>query len=213
MGSEGDEILCGFLENGTEVMVTPERNRAERAGGFVLMVRGDLVSVLRRIDRRVPPLPPTEPYRAGASRRSVLGERGPVETTVEASVRRALLGIGVHFREKVADLPGTPDFYLPDVHAVVLAHGCFWHGHACASAFPPHIATERAKKIRRATERDPVVIDRLQSLNLRVLVIWECGVTGAGALSEAALREECEDFITGSDTFREIDGRHGAAII
>jgi DNA mismatch endonuclease (patch repair protein) len=212
-GSEGDEILWGSLENGTEVMVTPERDRAARPGEFVLMVRGDLVPVLRGNDRRLPPLPPTEPYRPSAWRRSFLDERGPVETGVEAYVRRALLGIGVRCHEKVADLPGTPDFYLPDVHAVVLAHGCFWHGHACASVYPPHVATERAEKIRRASKRDPVVIDRLQRLNLRVLVIWECAVTGDGALTEAALREECEDFITGSEAFREIVGRNAPEII
>jgi hypothetical protein len=79
-------------------------------------------------------------------------------------------------------------------------------------SYPPHIATERAEKIRRATERDPVVIDRLQRLNLRVLVIWECGVRGDGTFTEAALREECEDFITGSEAFREIVGRNAAEI-
>lgn len=211
-GSAGDDILCGFLDDGTEVMVVPERDRTARRGEFILMVRGNAMPIARGDGRRGLLMQPTEPYYPGAPRVHAEARRAQAETAIEATIRRLLIAIGVQFREKVADLPGTPDFFLPDVHAVVFTNGCFWHGHACASAYPPHIATESAQKIRRAKERDPVVLERLQRLNLRTLVIWECALTGAGALTDAALREACEDFITGSGAVRELAGRGDYAI-
>jgi DNA mismatch endonuclease (patch repair protein) len=117
-----------------------------------------------------------------------------------------LEGIGVEFREQVVDLPGNPDFYLPGFHTVVLTHGCFWHGHACANARPPRPATARADKIVKTTQRDPVVIARLTRLGLRVLVIWECAISGPRALPENDLRERCVDFLTGPRTVAEISG-------
>ncbi len=61
---------------------------------------------------------PTEPYRAGIGRKLAKAGRCQPETAIEAAIRRRLVAIDVRFHEKVGDLPGTPDFHLPDLHAV-----------------------------------------------------------------------------------------------
>jgi DNA mismatch endonuclease (patch repair protein) len=205
-GSSGDDILCGVLPDGSEIIVAPERDGAARPGGFILMCRGTAPTTLGA-DWRRQSAPPTEPYRAGIGRKLAQAGRGHPETAIEAAIRRLLVAIDVRFNEKVDDLPGTPDFHLPDLHAVILANGCFWHAHGCGNVHPPHVATERAEKIRRAAERDVAVMERLLRLGLRVLVVWECATAGVGALSDISLRAACEDFLTGSDPFREIVGR------
>src|SRR3546814_13613381 len=58
------------------------------------------------------------------------GIRGK-DTKPELLVRRALHAKGFRFRLHVKDLPGRPDIVLRKQQAVVLVHGCFWHGHDC----------------------------------------------------------------------------------
>lgn len=202
-GSFGDQILCGFSADGTELIVSPARDRTSGLGRFVLMARGSLALAKESRARSHLP-PPTAPYRPGASRVLSASRGGQAQTTIEVAAQRILLRIGVAFVEQVADLPGTPDFYLPDVHVVILTHGCFWHGHACATSRPPYVTSERAGKIMTATDRDVGVIDRLTRLGLRVLVVWECAISGPDAIPETSLTEKIEEFITSMDTFREI---------
>ena len=54
------------------------------------------------------------------------------DTQPELVIRRGLHARGFRYRLHSAELPGKPDIVLPKYHAVVLVHGCFWHGHDCA---------------------------------------------------------------------------------
>lgn len=47
----------------------------------------------------------------------------------ELMVRRYRHGAGLRFRLFAKDPPGRPDVVLPRWNALVLVHGCFWHGH------------------------------------------------------------------------------------
>ena len=46
-------------------------------------------------------------------------------------IRSGLHRLGFRFRLHDRKLPGRPDLVLPGRKAVVLVHGCFWHGHDC----------------------------------------------------------------------------------
>jgi len=49
----------------------------------------------------------------------------------ELIVRRGLHALGLRFRLYRKDLPGKSDLVFPGYQAVILVHGCFWHGHHC----------------------------------------------------------------------------------
>ena len=62
--------------------------------------------------------------------RMMSGIRGR-DTKPELRVRKALHARGFRYRVHQTRLPGKPDIVLPCFRAVVLVHGCFWHGHDC----------------------------------------------------------------------------------
>lgn len=100
-------------------------------------------------------------------------------TQPELAVRRALHASGFRFRLHSRDLPGKPDIVLSKWKAVILVHGCFWHGHDCPLFKLP--STKREfwnEKIGRNKERDRETIENLRSLGWRVLTVWECSLKG-----------------------------------
>jgi DNA mismatch endonuclease (patch repair protein) len=202
-GSHGDSILHGLLPDGTELIVAPERNRRAGPRDFILMANGKGFSgTFPREQTPAAFLPSVhEPYFPGASRRP------QKQTAPEVAVRDLLNRLGANFSEQISDLPGTPDFYLPDFHIAVLAHGCFWHGHGCGDDRPPIVFGERHLKIAQARRRDPIVRERLKQLGIRTLTVWECALTGPRALPHAELLEAVEEFVTSDLDEREIEGR------
>ena len=62
--------------------------------------------------------------------RMMSGIRGR-DTKPELVLRRGLHALGFRYRISPKDVPGKPDMVFPRYHAVILAHGCFWHGHDC----------------------------------------------------------------------------------
>ena len=65
-------------------------------------------------------------------RRLVMSRIRDKDTKPEMILRRGLHGRGLRYRLHGADLPGKPDLVFPRHRAVVLVHGCFWHGHGCS---------------------------------------------------------------------------------
>ena len=47
------------------------------------------------------------------------------------AIRFALHCLGFRFRVHRKNLPGKPDLVFPKDRAVILVHGCFWHGRDC----------------------------------------------------------------------------------
>lgn len=111
-------------------------------------------------------------------------------TRPEQAVRSLLHSLGYRFRLHRRDLPGSPDIVLPGRKAVILVHGCFWHGHACkrGSRTPKANADYWISKIGRNTARDARTRAELEALGWRVLVVWECEIknkmTLAGRLQD-----------------------------
>lgn len=100
------------------------------------------------------------------------------DTSPELTIRKSLFQLGLRYRLDVADLPGRPDLYFPRFKAALFVHGCFWHRHAgCRLAYTPKSNQEFwSKKFQGNVARDARALEKLHSLQVRVGVVWECGV-------------------------------------
>lgn len=79
---------------------------------------------------------------------------------------------GIRFRRQ-ADLPGRPDFLLPDLGTALFVHGCFWHGCPDHYRVPKSNAGFWEAKIARNRARDARAEAELSALGLSVAVLWE----------------------------------------
>ena len=106
-------------------------------------------------------------------------------TKPEMIVRKTLHALGYRYRLNVKTLPGSPDLVFPKYRAVIFVHGCFWHGHDCARGVrTPKTNTDYwVAKIARNKTRDAAAIEALTQAGWRCLIIWECQLKDADALS------------------------------
>lgn len=127
-------------------------------------------------------------------------------TKPEVTVRRLLHARGFRFRLHQRTLPGTPDIVLPRYRAVVLVHGCFWHGHECHLFKWPSTRVEFWKdKIERNRLNDVRTIDALMKDGWRVAVVWECAVRAARTDS-SCLGRALDDWINSTELSLELRG-------
>ena len=105
-------------------------------------------------------------------------------------IRSGLHRLGFRFRLHDRKLPGRPDLVLPGRKAVVLVHGCFWHGHDCRrGARPPKANADYwSGKIERNRARDLRTAQALAAMGWRQEIVWECELKDEAAL-EARLAE------------------------
>ncbi|TIV62477.1 MAG: DNA mismatch endonuclease Vsr [Mesorhizobium sp.] len=98
------------------------------------------------------------------------------DTKPEMLVRRVAHGMGYRFRLHRKDLPGRPDMVFPSRRAVVLVHGCFWHGHDCPKGqrHPKTNVDYWESKITGNMARDRASLDALAAGGWRAMVVWEC---------------------------------------
>jgi DNA mismatch endonuclease (patch repair protein) len=104
------------------------------------------------------------------------------DTKPELIVRRLLHSMGLRFRLHRRNLPGAPDIVLRKHNTVILAHGCFWHGHHCARGArqPKSYAEYWRAKIARNAARDERTLKVLEPLGWCALVLWECELSAPG---------------------------------
>lgn len=126
------------------------------------------------------------------------GIRGK-DTGPERLVRSLLHRRGFRFRLHAKELPGRPDIVFPRFRAVVLVHGCFWHGHHCPLFRLPGTRPEFWKaKITRNRVNDERNEQRLASLGWRVATVWECALRGKNRMPPEALADALADWLHGS---------------
>lgn len=114
--------------------------------------------------------------------RMMAGIRGK-NTKIEVDLRKALFARGFRYRINDRNLPGKPDLVFPKHRAVILVHGCFWHGHDCHLFRLPGSNREFWEtKIGRNRANDASVCERLADQGWRVLTVWECSLRGPGRL-------------------------------
>ena len=75
--------------------------------------------------------------------------------------------------ERTPELPGKPDFYLPDLRLAVFADGCFFH--CCPRHFIPPVNNRDywQAKIARNKQRDRETNRALKALGIRPVRVWE----------------------------------------
>lgn len=75
--------------------------------------------------------------------------------------------------EHAENLPGTPDFYLPEREVALFADGCFFH--KCPEHFqmPKSNQDYWKSKLERNVERDAEVDEQLSEQGIATVRIWE----------------------------------------
>ena len=111
--------------------------------------------------------------------RMMSGIRGK-NTSPELTVRRFLHAKGLRYKLHDKDLPGKPDLVFPKHGVAVFVHGCFWHRHSgCRySTTPASNQSFWLQKFDDNVRRDKEAIRKLKKAGWRVLVVWECDLTG-----------------------------------
>ena len=145
---------------------------------------------------------------AATRSRMMRGIRG-TNTFPEITVRRLLHGNGFRFRLHVRKLPGKPDIVLHRHSAVVLVHGCFWHGHDCPLFRMPGTRTEFwSTKIVRNRTNDARAIRALRQTGWRVAVVWECALKGKGMLKPDQLAARLVRWLGSRSPYLVVMGRN-----
>ncbi|WP_280111616.1 very short patch repair endonuclease [Roseivivax halodurans] len=159
-----------------------------------------------RSARQRPPDPLADVVDTATRSRMMSGIRGR-DTKLEVFLRRALHRRGFRFRKNVTGLPGKPDIVLRRYNAIILANGCFWHGHHCHLFRLPATRPEFwQNKIEANMTRDARNIDQLRETGWRVLLVWECAWKGRTRITPEDLVDRTAGWITGSTEFAEIEG-------
>ena len=148
----------------------------------------------------------TDTVDAGTRSRMMAGIRG-TNTKPEITVRSALHRRGFRFRLHRRDLPGKPDLVFPRHGAVILVHGCFWHGHDCHLFKWPSTREDFWRgKITSNKDRDRRNLVDLIKAGWRVATVWECSLKGRYRLPPEAVAEACAEWLMSDSTELEIRG-------
>lgn len=127
------------------------------------------------------------------------------DTRPEMLVRRGLHALGWRYRLHVKHLPGKPDLVFPGRHAVIMVHGCFWHGHDCHLFRWPTTRSEFwQQKIGSNIRRDQKVRADLARAGWRQCDVWECALKGKARMPVEDLLKRCVDFLHSDEAFVSI---------
>jgi DNA mismatch endonuclease (patch repair protein) len=130
------------------------------------------------------------------------------DTRPEMLIRRGLHARGFRFRLHVRKLPGSPDLVFPGRGAVILIHGCFWHGHDCPLFRRPATRPEFwAAKISANRQRDANAKVALGAAGWRQLTVWECALRGRARRAADEAIGACAAFLCGEEPSAELSGR------
>jgi DNA mismatch endonuclease, patch repair protein len=98
-------------------------------------------------------------------------------TKAEMFVRSILFEAGFRYRINYKSIEGKPDIFFVKKKVAIFVHGCFWHRHSCNYAYIPKSNTNFWQyKFSTNLTRDKFVLHKLNSEQIRVLVIWECTI-------------------------------------
>jgi DNA mismatch endonuclease, patch repair protein len=96
-------------------------------------------------------------------------------TAAELAAEVQLRSAGYRPVKHVSNLPGRPDFVLPQLGVCVFVHGCFWHGHNCRRAALPQTNSKFWQtKIESNKRRDQKTTRVLRRTGWHVYQIWQC---------------------------------------
>jgi DNA mismatch endonuclease (patch repair protein) len=139
------------------------------------------------------------------TRSRIMSSVGQKDTGPEMLLRAALHRAGLRFRLHDRTLPGSPDLVLPRFRSVVFVHGCYWHSHGCHRSTIPKSDTEFwLTKFRANKHRDKQNVQLLLEDDWRVMIVWECAITGKSAQSAAELTANVYAWLKSSMAYAEV---------
>lgn len=142
-----------------------------------------------------------------ATRSRMMSGIRSTNTKPEMLLRRGLHARGFRFRLHDKLLPGKPDIVLPRYKAVILVHGCFWHGHDCHLFKWPSTRPEFWQtKIERNRIVDARTEAALAEINWRQAIVWECALKGRTRLILEEVINICVDWLKTDQPRLEIRG-------
>lgn len=154
------------------------------------------------------PEPSRTDIMSAEARSRLMARIGGRNTKPEVILRKALFRLGFRYRLHPRDIPGRPDMVFPRWRAVVLVHGCFWHGHDChLFKWPKGNAEFWQAKISRNLERDRRTLDALAAQGWRVLTVWECALRGRGRLTPEAAAVQVAGWLATMEPVGTVQGR------
>jgi DNA mismatch endonuclease (patch repair protein) len=108
-----------------------------------------------------------------AKRSEVMSRIRSRDTLPERAMRAALRRQHVKYRSyrKVRGI--TVDLLLPDLHTVVLVHGCFWHGCRWHYTPPSSNSSFWSQKHTRNLQRDARQSRRIRDSGWALVTVWE----------------------------------------
>ena len=118
-------------------------------------------------------------------RSEMMAAVGQKDTPPELAVRRILTSLGLRYRVKNRDLPGSPDIANRSRKWAVFVNGCFWHGHKNCSktkSGPGEFRIPRSNsefwrdKLETNRKRDARAVRALRARGYRIVVVWECSL-------------------------------------
>jgi DNA mismatch endonuclease, patch repair protein len=111
--------------------------------------------------------------RETSARMARVRQRG---TKPELLVRKMLSGLGLRYRTRNRDLPGSPDLANRRAGWAIFVHGCFWHAHrSCSKAtLPKRNRAFWMSKFSDNRARDGAAVLALRASGYRAVVIWQC---------------------------------------
>lgn len=130
-------------------------------------------------------------------------------TGPELLIRKLLHKQGFRYRLHDKKLPSKPDIVLPRYRAVILIHGCFWHGHDChLFKWPSSNVTFWQVKITRNKIVDECSRQDLTVAGWRILTIWECALKGKQRQPIEKVADEIITWLKTGACDAEIRGDH-----
>lgn len=128
-------------------------------------------------------------------------------TRPEMILRRGLHRAGFRYRLHARNLPGKPDLVFPRYHAVIFAHGCFWHGHDCHLFKWPSTRPEFWQaKIARNRVVDARNEAALAEQGWRLGIVWECALKGKARLPLPVVINRCASWLRSRRNKLEVRG-------
>jgi len=108
------------------------------------------------------------------------------DTKPELRVRRLVHSLGFRYRLHARELPGRPDLVFRRRRKVIFVHGCYWHVHDCplGRVAPATNAEFWRNKRQGNVDRDARNLAALAEGGWDVLVIWQCELADASALTQ-----------------------------
>lgn len=129
-------------------------------------------------------------------------------TNLEMILRKGLHATGFRFRLHDKTLPGKPDIVFPRYRAVIMAQGCFWHGHDCHLFKMPSTRPEFWRsKIDRNRQNDVRTHAALTQAGWRQAEVWECALKGKMRLPYDEVIYTCRQWLQSNVAELEIRGQ------